>query len=106
MIMKKNELNLIKGQSIKELADKAKGLRKEIAGLLIDLNMKKLKDTKSVFKKRKDLAQVLTILRQKQTLEQLESENSKSQINEKKTRTGQSSSTTESAKGGRTGLSK
>lgn len=71
--MKKNELNLLKGLPIKELAEKGKKLRKEIYDLVIDKNMKKLKDTKSVFKKRKDLAKVLTILRQKQLLNELES---------------------------------
>lgn len=71
--MKKSELNQLKGLSIKELVDKAKSLRKEIADLVIDKNMKKLKDTKLVFKKRKELAQVLTVLRQKQLLEELES---------------------------------
>lgn len=69
--MKKNELIQIKGLSIKELKDKAKSLKDEIANLSLDKNMKKLKDTKSVFKKRKDLAQVLTVLRQKEMLEQL-----------------------------------
>ena len=57
------------------------------------------------FKKRKDLAQVLTILRQKQILEQLESQIQRP-VNEKKAHTGQSSSVTKSTKGGRTGLSK
>ena len=75
--MKKNEFVQIKALSIKELAIKAKDLRQEISNLIIDLNMKKLKDTKSVFKKRKDLAQVLTVLRQKELLEQLESKESK-----------------------------
>lgn len=71
--MKKTELTQVKVLSIKELAQKSKQLRKEIADLVIDNNMKKLKDIKAVFKKKKDLAQVLTILRQKQLLEILES---------------------------------
>lgn len=71
--MKRGEFTQIKGLSAKELVDRVRQLKKEIADLTIDKNMKKLKDTKAVFKKRKDLAQVLTVLQQKQLLEQLES---------------------------------
>lgn len=70
--MKKNELTQIKGLDLKELSVKAKTLRGEISGLIIDKNMKKLKDVKSVSKKRKDLAQVLTVIRQKELLTELE----------------------------------
>lgn len=70
--MKRKERTQIKGLTIKELLDKAQSIKKEVANLVIDLNMKKLKDTRAVFKKRKDLAQILTILRQKQLLEELE----------------------------------
>lgn len=71
--MKKNELVQIKGLNIKELKDKVKSQREAVANLTLDKNRSKLKDTKAVFKKRKDLAQVLTVLRQKEMLEQLES---------------------------------
>lgn len=70
--MKKSELVQIKGLNIKELKSKAKSLKDEIAGLIMDKNMKKLKDKKAVFKKRKDLAQVLTVIRQKELLSELE----------------------------------
>lgn len=70
--MKKNELTQIKGLDLKELKGKITGLKKEIADLLMDKNMKKLKDLKAIAKKRKDLAQVLTILNTKQLLEKLE----------------------------------
>lgn len=70
--MKKNELNQVKGLSLNELREKAKSLRDEIANLILDKNIKKLKDLKMISKKRKDLAQVLTILRQKQLLTELE----------------------------------
>lgn len=94
--MKKTEFTQVKGLSTGDLVIKVGQLRKEIADLVIDKNMKKLKDTKAVFKKRKDLAQVLTVSRQKQLLEGLE----------KKVRAGQSSNVPRSAEGGRTGLSK
>lgn len=71
--MKKNEFVQIKGLDLKELRTKANGLREEVANLVLDKNMKKLKDKKSIFKKKKDLAQVLTVVRQKELLIELES---------------------------------
>lgn len=110
--MKKNELTQIKGLSLKELSDKVKTIRKEIEEKVLDKNMKKLKDLKTVSKKRKDLAQVLTIIRQKQLLAELESEAS-IKSSEKKGSTGQSmqldnevDNGPELKKGGRTELSK
>ncbi|MBI2314853.1 50S ribosomal protein L29 [Candidatus Daviesbacteria bacterium] len=70
--MKKNEFIQIKGLDLKELKTKVSSLRDEIANLVLDKNMKKLKDKKSIFKKKKDLAQVLTIVRQKGLLLELE----------------------------------
>ena len=71
--MKKNDFIQIKGLDIKDLKDKAKAQRSEIEKLTMDKNMKKLKDTKQVTKLKKDLARVLTVLRQKELLSQLES---------------------------------
>lgn len=71
--MKKNQLVGVKGLNIKELKNKAESLRDDIANLTMDKNTNKLKDKKAIFKKRKDLAQVLTVLRQKEMLGQLES---------------------------------
>ena len=70
--MKKNEFVIIKGLSLKELKDKAHALKKEIAELTMDKNMKKLKNLKSIDKKRKEVAQILTVLEQKQALADLE----------------------------------
>ena len=70
--MKKQEFTQIKGLDIKELSGKTKELKKEIANLTMDKNMKKLKDLKSIYKKRKELAQILTVIRQKELLAQLE----------------------------------
>lgn len=70
--MKKDELNNLKGTEVKSLFIKAKDLKKEINDLHLEKNMNKLKDLKSISKKRKELALVLTILRQKQLLEELE----------------------------------
>lgn len=70
--MKKQQFTQIKGLDVKELIEKVKTFRKEIADLVLDKNMKKLKDLKAVGKKKKDLAQALTVLRQKQLLAELE----------------------------------
>ena len=70
--MKRQQLIQIKGLDLKELKEKAKALKSEIADLVMDKNMKKLKDLKIIRKKRKDLAQVLTIARQKELLQQME----------------------------------
>lgn len=78
--MKKNELTQIKGLDLKDLRLKAKSIKDEIANLIMDKNMKKLKDLKIIFKKRKDLAKVLTIIRQKELLEELESDKKESKV--------------------------
>lgn len=70
--MKKTEIIQIKGLDIKELRQKAVTLRKEIADLTLDKNMRKLKDVKAISKKKKELAQVLTLMKQKEVLAQLE----------------------------------
>ncbi len=70
--MKKNDFVQIKGLDLKELGLKVKTIKMEIANLIVDKNMKKMKDLKTIFKKRKDLAQILTVLKQKQVLGELE----------------------------------
>ena len=70
--MKKNEFSQVKGLSVKELIDKTKQIKKEIADLTLDKNMNKLKNLKTISKKRKDLARVLTVIKQKALLEKLE----------------------------------
>ena len=70
--MKKNDFAQIKGLDTKELREKVKAIKIEIADLTLDKNMNKLKDLKMISKKRKDLAQVATIIRQKELLGELE----------------------------------
>lgn len=70
--MKKNEFIQIKGLDLKELNSKANALREEIANLTLDKNMKKLKDLKMISKRKHDLAQILTVITQKELLIQLE----------------------------------
>lgn len=66
--MKKNELKEIKSLEVKELLSKVNKTRQELIELKLD---QKQKDKKAFFKKRKDIAQMLTILRQKQQIEEL-----------------------------------
>ncbi|GEM_PF-1410401 len=71
--MKKQDFVQIKALDLKELNIRAGTLREEIANLILDKNMKKLKDLKKVSKNKKGLAQVLTVINQKELLTQLES---------------------------------
>lgn len=71
--MKKNEFIQIKGLDISELMLKAKTLKSEMADLVFQKNMKKLKDLKVISKKKKELAKILSVVRQKELLMQLES---------------------------------
>lgn len=70
--MKKNEFIQIKTLDNKALMLKVKALKVELEGLVLDKNMKKLKDLKVVSKKKKDIAQILTLIRQKELLKELE----------------------------------
>lgn len=79
--MKKNDLQETKILDEKALEKKAAILQQEISNLMLDKNTGKLKDIRVIFKKRKDLAQVLTVLRQKQLLSELRgSEEEKGEI--------------------------
>jgi len=51
-------------KSITELKKEAEKLREEIARLRFDLSLNKLKDTSMIKKKRRDLARILTKIRQ------------------------------------------
>jgi ribosomal protein L29 len=69
----KFDITNIKNMDTKSVFATAKQMRLDIADLMIDKNMNKLKDLKSIDKKRKDLARTLTILNQKKALEKFES---------------------------------
>ena len=72
--MKKSNLQDIKILSLKVLSDKVKQAQKDVADLILDKNTKKLKDVKVIFKKRKEIAKMMTIIRQKQLVGKLEIE--------------------------------
>lgn len=66
----KNEIKVL---DIAALVAKVKALKIEINDLILDKNMNKLKDLKSIDKKRKHLARLLTVLNQKEMIENIES---------------------------------
>lgn len=71
--MKRVDLTEIKNLTEGEIFKKVVIAREELVDLSLDKNMGKLKDIKAVVKKRRDIAQMLTILRQKQLLGEVES---------------------------------
>lgn len=70
--MKRNDLAEIKKIDASEIKDKVKKFRKEVAGLVLDKNTGKLANLKNIKSKRRDIAQMLTVLRQKELLEKFE----------------------------------
>lgn len=82
MVKVKDLKNEIKILDIASLTQRAKTLKVEIGDLVMDKNMNKLKDLKSIFKKKKELARVLTVLSQKTMIGKLEANVEK--IEEKK----------------------
>ena len=70
--MKKNDFNEIKGLDIKTLLERVKVWREELSELTLDKNMNKLKDLTELKKRRKSIAQILTVIRQKELLLELE----------------------------------
>lgn len=67
--MRKKEVAELKAKSIKELKKKAQVLREEIAKEKVEFEVNRPKDTNTTFKKRKRLARVLTIIREKELFE-------------------------------------
>ncbi|MDD2822720.1 MAG: 50S ribosomal protein L29 [Candidatus Daviesbacteria bacterium] len=70
--MKKNDFAEIKKMEVKVLSSKALKIKEEIANLVIDKNMNKMPNLKSIKFKRNELAKILTVLQQKQLMESLE----------------------------------
>lgn len=70
--MKKNDLAEIKKMEDKALLEKVVKLKSELKGLILDKSMNKLSNLKQIKHKRKDLAQILTVFRQKELINELE----------------------------------
>jgi ribosomal protein L29 len=79
--VKKTELKELKIVEIKDLIKKVTVAKTELAKLSLDVNtqggIKGSKDTKVIFKKKKDIARMLTILRQKELLAKLRPQEAK-----------------------------
>ena len=63
--MKKKERSELRIVNAGELAKKLVSMQKDLVNLKLDLEMKKSKNLRQVFKKKKDIAQLLTILAEK-----------------------------------------
>jgi ribosomal protein L29 len=70
--MRKNDLNEIKNANVDAISAKIAQAKKDVTSLIIDKNMNKLGDLKSIYKKKRDIAQLSTILNQKLEVERLE----------------------------------
>lgn len=75
--MKKKDLQEIKNMSEEQLLADVIKLKKEIVEAKMDQHLNKLKDVKSIERKRKNIAQILTIISQKQLIKKFEEENKK-----------------------------
>lgn len=73
----KFDITNIKNMDTKSVIATAKQMRQEIADLMVDKNLNKLKDLKSISKIRKNLARTMTVLNMKQALEKLEGKEEK-----------------------------
>ncbi len=77
--MKKTEFVEIKKMDIPALKEKAKKIKEEIAGLIIDKNMNKMPNLKLIKSKRNELAKTLTVWQQKRLLQELEQQEEKNE---------------------------
>lgn len=64
--MKKKDIVSLHDKEIEELKQMAQEAQKDLFLLKLDLANHKLKNMRSVFQKRKDIARILTVLRKKQ----------------------------------------
>lgn len=64
--------NDIKVLDVEALLNKAKALKIEINDLVLDKNINRVKNLKSISAKKKDLARILTVVNQKQAIAALE----------------------------------
>lgn len=75
--MKKNEFMEIKKMDFVALNNQVSKLKSEIAKLVLDKSIKKLTNLREIRNKRRDLAQIMTVLRQKQMIKVLEESHAK-----------------------------
>lgn len=63
--MKLNEKKELRAKTVDELLKELKDLRAEVAKLVIDMSTGKLEDSNKLYKKKKDIARVMTYLSEK-----------------------------------------
>lgn len=63
--MKKNILTEIKTEDLNKLNIRLATEKKELTNLCLDLKIKKLKNTRAVYHKRKDISRILTIINER-----------------------------------------
>lgn len=73
----KNEIKVL---DIAALVNRAKALKIELNDLVLDKNINKLKNLKTISKKRKEMARVLTAFNQKLMIEALEPKQTKEEV--------------------------
>lgn len=78
--MKRNELAEAKKSEIKDLIKRVSQIEAELMQLQIDKNAAKLSNLRQIFNRRKDLAQIKTVLRLKQLLTELNRKDEKEEV--------------------------
>lgn len=64
--MKKKDKNSLKTRDINDLQTTLKEVRESVISLRINSHLGKEKNTRATFEKRKEIAQILTVLREKE----------------------------------------
>lgn len=63
--MKKNALLEIRAETVDKLVSRLAKEKKELADLYLEMSIKKIKNPRSLFHKRKDISQIMTVLNEK-----------------------------------------
>ncbi|OGH23802.1 MAG: 50S ribosomal protein L29 [Candidatus Levybacteria bacterium RIFCSPHIGHO2_02_FULL_42_12] len=66
--MKKKDMQALRNKDANEFRRMIDEAKKELFKLKLDLSMQKLKNTRAVFEKRKDIARLLTLLEEKKSV--------------------------------------
>lgn len=63
--MKKSDLQQLRSETLDKLKARLLKEKKELANLYFEVRTKKIKDTRKIFHKRKDIGRILTIIAEK-----------------------------------------
>jgi len=69
--MKRNDRKELFGKDIETLTKSLKDARSELAGLIVDNSQFKLKNMRSIFNKKKEIAMILTAKREKELAQKI-----------------------------------